>query len=231
MLHRWDLTTADAIELQRELASQIDVRTPLTSFNLVAGADVSYNKLDPTLYASVVVYRVSDGVVVAASDEICSAAFPYVPGLLSFREGPACLAAFEKLDVRPDVVMCDGHGLAHPRRFGLACHLGLWLNLPCFGCAKSRFIGKHKEPSARPGSLAPLMEKAEQLGYVVRTKDRVRPVFVSAGHLIDIASAVRVTLATVGRYRIPEPTRLAHLRVNALRRGNLHGSNNRHNGI
>jgi deoxyribonuclease V len=217
-LHRWDLTPAEAVQLQRELASQVEVRTPLTDFNLVAGADISYNRFDPTMYASVIVYRISDGEVVEVRDAVSRTEFPYIPGLLSFREGPSLLQAFAKLTTTPDAVMIDGQGIAHPRRLGIASHLGLWLGIPTIGCAKGLLTGKYKDLGERAGSLAPLMAKDEQVGYAVRTKSRVTPVFVSAGHRIDLASAVRVILATARGYRIPEPTRRAHLRVNELRR-------------
>jgi deoxyribonuclease V len=217
-LHRWDLTPKEAVQLQRDLADQIDVRTPLREFTTVAGADISYRKFDPTLYASVVVVRVADGSIVGTSDVVRQASFPYVPGLLSFRESPALLDAFAELKTRPDVVMIDGQGYAHPRRMGIACHIGLWLGIPTLGCAKSRLVGTHREPAPRRGSVARLMDRKEQIGYVVRTKNGTSPLYVSAGYMIDLASAVRVVLATTHGYRIPEPTRLAHLRVNALRR-------------
>lgn len=217
-LHEWDLAPDAAVALQRTLAGRIDVRTPLRKAELIAGADISYDIDSPTFYASVIVMR-PDGTLVEAQDATAQAPFPYIPGLLSFREIPALLGAFAKLRTVPDVVMYDGQGIAHPRRLGIASHLGLFLDVPCFGCAKSRLWGRFKEPGEKAGSLAPLMDGDEQIGYVVRTKDRVKPVFVSAGHKIDLAGAVRVTLATSHGYRIPEPTRQAHLRVNRLRRG------------
>ncbi len=184
----------------------------------MAAADISYNRFDPTFYATVIVYRASDGTIVEAQDDTDQATFPYVPGLLSFRECPALLKAFAKVQTRPDVVMIDGQGIAHPRRLGIASHIGLWLKVPCIGCAKSRLTGKMKEPGLAAGSIAPLMDKDEQIGSIVRTKTKVNPVFVSPGHLIDLASSVRVVLETTRGYRIPEPTRQAHLRVNELRR-------------
>jgi deoxyribonuclease V len=220
-LHRWDLSPAEAVALQRELANRVDVRIPLSSFDLVAGADISYNKYDPLFFASVIVYRVSDGSIIEAQDVSRLSTFPYVPGLLSFREAPALLDAFAKLKTRPDVVMIDGQGIAHPRRMGIASHIGLWLGFPTIGCAKSLLTGKYKPPRSTAGSKSRLMIDKEQVGYVVRTKDNVKPVFISAGHKIDLASSVKVVSATLRGYRIPEPTRLAHLRVNALRRGEI----------
>jgi deoxyribonuclease V len=217
-LHSWNLTPTEAVALQRELASRVEARTPLTRCDLIAGADVSYSRFSNTLYAGVVVLRMTDLAVVEKQGVVREVTFPYVPGLLSFRETPVLLEAFAKLESEPDVIMADGHGLAHPRRFGYACHLGLCLNRPTLGCAKSRLTGTYKEPGPKAGSVAPLMDKAEIIGEVVRTKNKVKPVYVSVGHLSDLGSAVEVVLATCRGYRIPEPTRQAHLHVNALRR-------------
>ncbi len=217
-LHSWDLTPEEAIKLQRELAPKVDVRTPLTKWDLVAGADISYNRYSSRHYAAVVVLRLADWTVVEVQEAVGEVSFPYVPGLLSFREAPVLLKAFAKVETQPDVVMFDGQGLAHQRRLGLACHVGLFLDVPTFGCAKSRLVGKFKEPGKAPGSIAPLVDREEVVGSVVRTKFNVQPVYVSAGNRIDLPSAVRVTLASCHGYRIPEPTRLAHQYVNELRR-------------
>ena len=217
-LHSWDLTPTEAVALQRKLAGKIDTRRPLTDCELVAGADVSYNRFSPVFYAAVVVVRASDGAIVETQSAVRESPFPYVPGLLSFREGPVLLEVFAKLKIRPDAVMFDAAGFAHPRRFGLACHLGLWLDLPSIGCAKSILVGKAKSPGKKPGSLAPLKDGKEVIGTALRTKHDIKPVYVSVGHKIDLASAVRVTLACCRGYRVPEPTRQAHLHVNVLRR-------------
>jgi deoxyribonuclease V len=217
-LHSWDLTPEEAVELQRELAPKVETRTPLTRCELIAGADISYNRYSSRHYAAVVVLRLADWTVVETQEAVGEVAFPYVPGLLSFREAPVLLEAFAKVQAQPDAVMCDGQGLAHPRRLGLACHVGLFLDVPTLGCAKSRLTGKFKEPGKAPGSIAPLVDRGEVVGEVVRTKFNVQPVYVSAGHRIDLASAVRVVLASCHGYRIPEPTRLAHLHVNEVRR-------------
>lgn len=136
--------------------------------------------------------------------------FPYVPGLLSFRELPAVLRAFRALRTTPDVVLCDAQGLAHPRRLGLASHLGLWLPVPTIGCAKSRLCGEHVEPGPTRGASAPLIHRGEQVGVALRTRAHVKPVFVSVGNNIDLASAIRVVLDASSRFRLPEPARLAH---------------------
>jgi deoxyribonuclease V len=217
-LHGWDLTPSEAIALQKELASRVDTRTPLTHCEVIAGADVSYNRFDPTFYASVIVCRVDDGAVLEKQSAVGQVTFPYVPGLLSFRETPIVLEALAKVKSDPDAVMLECHGYSHPRRFGLACHIGLWLDKPTLGCAKTRLCGQYKEPKPKAGSVSPLTDKGEVIGEVVRTKDGVKPVFVSVGNRIDLPSAVRVVLATCHGYRLPEPTRRAHQHANALRR-------------
>ncbi len=217
-LHSWTLSPTEAVALQRQLVGLIDCNTPCNSCELIAGADVSYSRLSPIFYAAVVVLRTDDWSVVEKAHAIGESPFPYVPGLLSFREGPIVLEAFSKLSCRPDAVMFDGQGLAHPRRFGLACHVGLWLGLPSLGCAKTRLIGEHREPGQRRGCRTALRDQGDVIGSVVRTKANVKPLYVSAGHLIDLPSAVRLVLRSCRGYRLPEPTRQAHLVVNELRR-------------
>ncbi len=217
-LHSWDMTFAEAIALQRDLAGRIDRDSALKSFETIAGADVSYNRFSPTLYASVVVLKMPDLTVIEEQTARVDVAFPYRTGLLSFREAPVLLRAFRRLRTRPDVVMIDGHGFAHPRRFGIASHFGLWLDLPCFGCAKTRLIGEFAEPADRAGATSSLLAGGKTVGRVLRTKPHCRPLFVSAGHRIDLASAVRIARLTTRCHRIPEPTRIAHERVNAFRR-------------
>lgn len=216
-LHSWNLTPKEAVALQRVLADGIDVKQPLKKCTLIAGADCSYNRFSPTLYAAVVVLSTDDWSIVETQGIIGEATFPYVPGLLSFREVPIVLDVFAKLKSKPDLVMCDGQGYAHPRRLGLACHLGLWLGIPTFGCAKTRLVGEHGEPGLEAGDMAALRDKGELIGQVVRTKTGVKPVYVSAGHRIDLKSAVKWTLQATRGYRIPEPTRQAHLEVNRMR--------------
>jgi deoxyribonuclease V len=216
-LHDWPATAAEAVELQRRLAGRIDTSTPLESFERVAGCDIAYHTDDDRLFAAVVVVRTADQSVVEEQTVTGRANFPYVPGLLSFREIPPLLAAFAELSVPPDVVMLDGQGVAHPRRFGLACHLGLWLGRPCLGCAKSWLVGDYSEPGPAAGDTSPLTIDAEQVGVVLRSAAGAKPVFVSPGHRIDVASATAVVGATLSGYRHPTPTRLAHLAANRLR--------------
>jgi deoxyribonuclease V len=218
-LHDWPTTATDAIALQRQLAQRVQTNTPLP-FDpnaLVAGADISYLKYDPILYASVVVLRAGNNEVVERVSVAQKALFPYVPGLLSFREVPPLLEAFAKVKHEPTLIFCDGQGLAHPRGLGLACHLGLWLQRPCLGCAKSLLVGHFWNLGPQRGDRAPLMHKGQEVGRAVRTKKNVNPVFISSGHRIDLESAVAWTLACDGGYRIPEPTRQAHLLANEAR--------------
>jgi len=217
-LHSWDLTPTEAVALQRQLADSVDARTPLTRWELVAGADASYARFSNTIYAGVVVVRTSDGTIVESQGAVQESTFPYIPGLLTFREVPALLAAFAKLKTEPDVVMMDGQGYSHPRRCGLACHMGLWLRRPTLGCAKTRLLGTFKEPRKAAGSLSPLKDGDDVIGSVVRTKTGTKPLYVSVGHQIDLPSAVRVVLETCKGYRLPEPARRAHHFVNELRR-------------
>jgi deoxyribonuclease V len=217
--HRWDVTPAEALALQRALAAHIVTDTPLRSWELVAGCDVSHDRFSTTLYAGVVVLRADDFSVVERRSAVAQVDFPYRPGLLSFREAPVLLEALAKVEHAPDVVMCDGQGIAHPRRLGLASHVGLFLDRPCVGCAKSKLTGKYDEPGPEPGSRSPLLYRGRVIGSAVRTKARALPVFVSPGYRIDLDSAVRLVLACCRGYRLPEPTRLAHLYVNEVRRG------------
>ncbi|MHC5543073.1 endonuclease V, partial [Singulisphaera rosea] len=204
-------------------ATQVDVSRPLGPWETVAAADVSYNKYDPWLSASVVVMRAATLEVIERVGVVGEARFPYVPGLLSFRELPPVLEAFRLLQTRPDVVLCDGQGYAHPRRVGLACHLGLWINLPTIGCAKSWLCGDHEEPGPKKGDRSPLVDRGEVVGAVVRSRDKVKPLFVSPGHLCDIDGAVSVVLATSVKFRLPVPAQKAHEFVNDIRRAHGEG--------
>jgi deoxyribonuclease V len=217
-LHDWPTTEPEAVALQESLAGRVDVSRGLASFDLVAGCDVAYHLTEPTLFAAVAVVRVSDRAVIETHTVTCGVNFPYIPGLLSFRELPALLTAFAELRNPPDVVMLDGQGIAHPRRFDVACHLGLWLDLPCLGCAKSWLIGKHTEPGMEAGGETALTVGDETVGVVMRSATGAKPVYVSPGHCIDIGSSAMVVRATLSGYRHPTPTREAHMAANALRR-------------
>ena len=209
--HDWRVTTARAREVQLELAAHISRVGVVNSPKLVAGVDVSVNRFARTGAAAVVVLRYPEMDMVETGLVAAQVEFPYVPGLLTFREAPLILAAFEKLNITPDLVLVDGQGIAHPRRIGLAAHIGLCLGLPTIGCAKSRLIGEYQEPANEAGSFSELRDNGEVIGAVVRTRSGVKPVFLSIGHMIDLPSAVKWTLACCRGYRLPEPTRRAHM--------------------
>jgi deoxyribonuclease V len=216
-LHRWPRDTDAAITLQERLAPRVRLQPIPPRVRLIAGADATFTPDGRSVLAAVVLWDLKTGALVTSSTAAQPCHFPYVPGLLSFRELPCILAAFRKLRTQPDAVLYDGQGLAHPRRVGIASHLGLWIGIPTIGCAKSRLLGTYDEPPRQRGGQSPLWYSGEQVGVVLRTRDGVKPVFVSPGHLCDHASAVRLTLATATKYRLPEPTRLAHHCGSALR--------------
>ncbi len=218
MLHSWTLTPDEAVALQTELAGRVAL-APLGPVRTVAGCDIAYDTFAPILHAAVVVVRLPDLIEVERAVVRADAAFPYVPGLLSFRECPALLSAITTLRTQPDVFMVDGQGIAHPRRFGLACHLGLWLDRPVVGCAKTWLVGDHAEVGPTAGDTTPLTLGGETVGAVVRTADEVRPCFVSPGHLCDVDSAVGLVRRVLSGFRHPVPTRLAHMAANEARRG------------
>jgi deoxyribonuclease V len=218
-LHDWALTPREAVELQKSLRERVRVAPLRRRVDTIAGADISFNKFSPVVYAGLVVLSLPSLEVVEEVGVMSETRFPYVPGLLSFRETPSVLEAWAKLKTEPDAVMFDGQGIAHPRRVGIASHVGLLIGRPTLGCAKSVLVGKFEEPDAERGSWTPLVDKGETVGAAVRTKTRVQPIYVSPGHLIDLAGAIELTLQCDGGYRQPEPTRRAHHLVNALRRG------------
>lgn len=223
-MHRWDLDPAAARALQVELAARVDTSTPPGAFETVAAADVSFDRGSPILFAAVVVWEVASGAILERAGVVDRASFPYVPGLLSFREAPAILRAFSMLKLRPDLALCDGQGTAHPRRLGVASHIGLWLDVPTVGVAKSRLCGTHAEPGPERGDRAPLVDKGEVIGDVLRTRRGVKPLYVSPGHRVDREGAVAAVMACLGKYRLPIPSRLAHEAVNELRREAKAGS-------
>ena len=222
-LHPWDVTAEEARRIQAELADRlalVDV-IPLNEVRTVAGVDNTYVKTDgeAVAHAVVVVLTFPGLAVIETAFAERPVTFPYVPGLLSFREAPAVLAAFEQVTVEPDVILFDGQGYAHPRRFGLASHLGLILDMPAVGCAKSRLVGRYEEPPREFGARTPLVDRGEVVGAAVRTRPRHAPLFVSPGHKTSVDGAVALALACCreGRF-MPEPTRLAHEAVTARAR-------------
>ncbi|MEW6544697.1 MAG: deoxyribonuclease V [Nitrospirota bacterium] len=217
--HSWEVTPREAVKIQERLRIRVIPKGAVKTPKLVAGADCAFDKAADRIYVALVVLSfpgLEPVETVTLSDRL---RFPYVPGLLSFREAPALLKAFVKLEHEPDVIFVDGQGLAHPRAAGIACHLGVLLDRPTIGCAKSLLFGTYDEPGASRGSSSSLYDgQGRVIGSVLRTRDRVRPVFVSIGHRINLARAVEIALACGKGYRIPEPTRLADILAERAKR-------------
>jgi deoxyribonuclease V len=222
--HPWQVTPAAARRLQQHLRHEVKIGTYVQEIRYIAGADISVARFAPTVYAGVVVLDYASLEIVERKGVVTRTDFPYIPGLLSFREVPALLQVFSQLDITPDIVVCDGQGIAHPRGLGIASHLGLLLDVPTIGCAKSRLIGQHQEPAPTRGAHTPLFGTAGAIiGAVLRTKDNTKPVFVSVGHKMSLSQALNVLLYCGRGYRIPEPTRLADQYVGAMRRAHTTG--------
>lgn len=215
-LHAWDVTPAQAVALQNEWRSLLKIQPPGT-INTVAGCDISFNKYSETIYAGIVVLELPSLKTIERTGVVTTAKFPYIPGLLSFREVPALLEAWQQLETEPDAVMLDGQGIAHPRRMGIGAHFGLLIERPTLGCAKSVLVGKFDDPAPERGNWSPMIHRGETIGAALRTKNRTNPVYISPGHLMDLPSSIELALKCDGGYRIPEPTRCAHLFVNELR--------------
>ncbi|MGM0982225.1 MAG: deoxyribonuclease V [Pseudomonadota bacterium] len=215
-LHDWNLSPSEAIALQKRLASSVERADRLDPVRRIAGVDIGFEQGGDITRAAVVVLACPPGPggefeVVEQVVHREPTRMPYVPGLLSFREVPAALGAFERLEVTPQLVMVDGQGIAHPRRIGVASHLGLWLDLPTIGVAKSRLCGRHTEPGPARGDWTPLVDGAddEVIGAVLRSREKVKPIFVSSGHRVALATALEWVTACLGRTKLPEPTRMA----------------------
>lgn len=211
LVHPWDLTPRDAIALQNRLRDRVGASDDLPErIDYVAGVDVGFEDGGRVTRAAVAVLRYPELTLADQSIARLPTAFPYVPGLLSFRELPAVLDAVRRLSVRPDLFLCDGQGLAHPRRFGIACHLGVLLDAPSIGVAKTRLCGTFREPPDQRGAWTLLYDDDEVIGGVLRTREKVKPLFVSVGHRVALETAVHWVLACTIRYRLPETTRQAH---------------------
>lgn len=206
--HSWDVSPQEAAALQRELARRVERNPRLETVRRVAGIDVSVQ--GDVARAAVVVLNLEGLDVVDYALATQPVTFPYIPGLLAFREGPAVLEALEHLNTPPDLLIFDGQGLAHPRRLGIASHIGVLVDMPAIGCAKSRLCGWHDEPEEQPGSYAPLLDRGEVIGVALRTRQATSPVYVSIGHRVDLATSIKYVLACCRGYRLPETTRWAH---------------------
>ena len=219
-LHRWDVTPADARALQLEWRARLDLRDRTGRIHRVAGADVAFDPavLGGEAIAGIVLFSYPGWEELDCAAARQPLAFPYVPGLLSFREIPAILAALERLREAPDLIYCDGQGYAHPRRFGLACHLGVLLDVPTIGCAKSRLIGTHREPGRQAGAWAPLFDDGERIGAALRTRAGARPMYISSGHRVSLERALQLTMEACDGRRVPRPTRRADRYVAEVKR-------------
>jgi len=218
-LHEWQVSTSQAIALQKQLASRVSLDEMSGAFRYIAGVDVSTSRWHEEGTAAVVVLNYPEFELLEEKRVRGRIDFPYVPGLLSFREAPLILEAFEQLTITPDLVLVDGQGIAHPRRFGIAAHLGLFLDVPTIGCAKSRLCGTYEEPGTEAGSSTELLDEGEVIGEVVRTRKGTKPVYVSVGYKISLRQAVRWVLMCCRGFRLPEPTRLAHQSAGGYPRG------------
>ena len=215
-LHEWEVGVTRAREIQLNLAKRVVTENGMINARFVAGIDISSPDAGGVAKGAVVVLRYPELSIVEVEVAESKITFPYIPGLLSFRESPLILAACERLRNTPDLILVDGQGIAHFRRFGLASHVGLFLDLPTIGCAKSVLCGQHQPLGEEAGSRAELLDKGELIGAALRTKSRVRPIYVSVGHKIDLASALQWVIKCCRGYRLPEPTRLAHLAAGGM---------------
>lgn len=217
MSKKWDIDVSAAIELQKRQARRVREIPLGRPIQTIAGADAAFSPDGRYCVAAVVVLDWPDMKQIDWATAVKKVQFPYIPGLLSFREAPAVLAAAQKLKIRPDVMIIDGQGRAHPRRFGLACHVGVELDWPTIGCAKSRLIGTHRPPGPKKGSCCQLKDQHQVIGMVLRSRDAVKCLYVSVGHLTDLSGAVNLVLRCCRRYRLPEPVRISHQLVGRLR--------------
>lgn len=221
-LHSWDVDIEQARSIQLELQKRIVLCPLKRSVKLIAGADVSYSLKERQFFAGVVILQYPDLTEVESSVARGNISFPYVPGFLTFREAPVLLKAFEKITAKPDVIMFDGQGIAHPRKLGIATHLGIILNIAAVGCAKSKLVGNYdfSLPENR-GAVRYLSFNGEKVGAVVRTKTSIKPLFISPGYKITIDESIELVLKTTSKYRLPEPTRQAHILVNRIRKNKM----------
>lgn len=214
-LHSWEVSPQEAIKIQKDLKSNLSLKKSFNKIDKIAGVDVSYyqNKM----IAGVIIFKFPNLKIIERQSFVASINFPYIPGLLTFREGPSILSAFKKIKNEPDIILFDGQGIAHPRRMGIATHLGLFLNRPTIGCAKSRLSGKYTSVGEQKGDYTPLKEGEEVLGVVLRTRKGVKPIFLSPGHKIDLPNSIEIVLKCIVKYRLPLPVREAHIFVNQIR--------------
>jgi deoxyribonuclease V len=216
-----NISIPEAKQLQSELRTKLDLAERGSSITTIGGADISLNLYSTTIYAGIIILSFPYLKPVAYSLVKAETRFPYVPGYLAFREVPALVEVWEQMKKKPDVLIVDGHGIAHPRRMGIAAHFGTLTGQPSMGCAKNILFGKYEEPAAEQGTYSVIYDNLEEIGYVFRSKAKTAPVFISPGNLLGMVDSLRIIRQCVGKYRIPEPTRLAHELVNRFRKGEL----------
>lgn len=209
-LHSWEVSVEEAIQIQENLRHQVILKRTFEEVNRIGGADVAYSKGRNSLFGAIVVLSFPKGGTLEIATARGEISFPYISGLLSFREGPILIKAFEKLKIKPDVMIFDAQGIAHPRGFGLASHIGLWFDLPSIGCAKTPLLNDFVSPGSSKGSFELICKEGKEVGAVLRTKEKVKPLFISPGHKIDLETSIQIVLSTCPKFRIPEPLRRAH---------------------
>jgi deoxyribonuclease V len=209
-LHSWNVSSEEAIQIQEAFKDQIILKKTFSKVRTIGGGDAAYSKEGRLLFAAIVVLSFPEMEILDTATADGKTFFPYVPGLLSFREGPILIEAFQKLRLKPDVMIYDGQGIAHPRRMGLASHMGLWLDLPSIGCAKTPLLDGYVSPGPSRGSFEWIRRKGRKVGAVLRTKENVKPLFVSPGHRIDFLTSHQLILESCKGFRFPEPLRKAH---------------------
>lgn len=217
-VNEWDISYEEAVATQRELVKKLNFRPYTEEVEYAAGVDVSTSRYSRQIYAAAIVWTTKENKVVESRFAKAEANFPYIPGLLSFRETPLIAEAVEKLKTYPDVILVDGHGYSHPRRLGCASHLGLMVDVPTIGCAKKKLIGNYLEPAPGKFSTSYLIHNEEKIGIVLRSRTNVKPIFISPGNNINLTSSLRIIKSLVGKYRIPEPIRSAHILSNEYRK-------------
>jgi deoxyribonuclease V len=210
VLHSWRVNIEEAIQIQENLRNRIILEKTFTEVRTIGGGDVAYSKDRNFLFAAIVVLLFPKMETIDFATAHGEISFPYIPGLLSFREGPILINTFQKLKMRPDLMIYDGQGIAHPRGFGLASHMGLWLDLPSIGCTKTPLLNDFIYPGPSKGSFEMIRKEGKEMGAVLRTKENVKPLFISPGHRIDLPTSIQIVLTTCPRFRIPEPLRRAH---------------------
>jgi deoxyribonuclease V len=216
-----DITITEAVKIQNELKSKLVLDSSPLHIKTIAGADISFNKYSTTVYAGIVILSFPELIIRSYSLVTAEVTFPYVPGFLAFREVPALMKAWDLIPQKPEVLIVDGHGIAHPRRMGIAAHFGTLAEHATIGCAKKLLFGKYNEPGIYKNDISVIYDKEEKIGYALRTKDKVKPVFISPGNKMSLENSISVIKDCIRKHRLPEPTRLAHETVNRFRTGEL----------